>query len=126
MREVRRMLAMLAIGFGIQMTYAQNSTGFRALVRDVKESVPGYLWVDEGRPREDTRHHSREERSIDCREGCRTAQQTDEGMGGFLLGRLSVEGVSRGKRLRAAAHGSFSQPQEPTAVSAEVCGHILR
>ena len=39
--------------------------------------------VDEARQSEDTWNHSREERSIDCRKGRGTAQQTDEGMGAF-------------------------------------------
>ena len=70
------------------------------------------------RQREDTWNHSREERSIDCQEGRGTAQQIGEGMGGVLLGRLSVQGFSRGERLRASAHGSAPQPQKPAAVSA--------
>ena len=76
--------------------------------------------------REDTRNHSREERSIDCREGRGTAQQTDEGMGGVLLGRLSVQGFQCGERLRASAHGAVPQQEEPAALPAEVRGHILR
>ena len=49
-----------------------------------------------------------------------------KGWGGVLLGRLSVQGISCGERLRASAHGAVPQQEEPAVLPAEIRGHILR